>query len=388
MTEKLYLQDSYLAEVESTVRRKEFTEGHFRIYLDRTIFAPEGGGQPRDTGTINGVEVLDIIAEPEEIVHVVKCDPGEGPARLRIDFARRYEVMQQHTGQHLLSQALEKLFGIRTLSFSITGEHASIELGRGTLTTEEIERTETECQRIIFENRPVKIFESDDPSRLNLRKPSKVEGGKIRVVEIDGFDQSACGGTHVRASGEIGMVKIIRTDRVRSNIRIYYVAGSRALRDYQLKHALISRIQQQVTLPLPEIPAGIQNLIGERDQILRRIRAIQRQQIEGEILRCVELSDTLVVKELSEFETPEIKYFTANLAKRGKHVVAYSRAATPYIAIARAGGAFDLRSLTNDIFALLSGKGGGRENMLEGKPGDFSRLDDVIRLVREKLGAA
>ena len=328
--------------------------------------------------------MLDVIAEPEEIVHVVKCDPGEGPARMQIDFTRRYEVMQQHTGQHLLSQVLEKRFGIRTLSFSITGEHASIELDRGTLTAEEIERTETECQRIIFENRPVKIFESDDPSRLNLRKPSKVEG-KIRVVEIGGFDQSACGGTHVQASGEIGMVKIIRTDRVRSNVRIYYVAGSRALRDYQLKHALISRIQQQVTLPLPEIPTGIQNLIGERDHALRRIRAIQRLQIEGEILRCAELPDPLVVADLSEFETPEIKYFTANLAKRGKHVVAYSRAATPYIVIARAGGAFDLRSLANDIFALLSGKGGGRENMIEGKPGDFSRLDDVIRLVREKL---
>jgi alanyl-tRNA synthetase len=183
------------------------------------------------------------------------------------------------------------------------------------------------------------------------------------------------------------MIKIIRTDRVRSNVRIYYVAGFRALRDYQLKHALISGIQQQITLPLPEIPAGIQNLITERDQILRRIRAIQRQQIEGEIIRCVELSDTLVVKELSEFETPEIKYFAANLAKRGKHVVAYSRAATPLIVIARASGAFDLRSLTNDIFALLSGKGGGRENMIEGKPGDFSRLDDVIRLVKEKLGS-
>ena len=385
MTEKIFHQDSYLTEMEATVRKKIFQDGCFRIYLDRTIFSPEGGGQPRDTGTINGIEVLDLASEDDEIVHLLAEDPGEGPARLRIDPVHRYDIMQQHTGQHLLSQVLERLLGIRTLSFSVTGEHASIELDRSMLTADEIERTETECQRVIFENRPVRVFESDDPTRLKLRKPPKVEG-RIRVVEIDDFDQSACGGTHVRASGEIGMIKIVRTDRVRANVRIYFLAGFRGLRDYQLKHNLIAGIQQMVTLPLPEIPAGVRRLIDERDRNLRQIKNIQRQRIEEEILRHAQLSDPLVIMEFSEFAMPEIKHFAASLTRRGKHVIAYTRIQPPYIVIGRGCGDFDLRSLAKEVFPMLAGKGGGRENLIEGQPGDFARIDDVIRLTREKFG--
>jgi alanyl-tRNA synthetase len=385
MTEKIFHQDSYRTEMEATVRKKNFQEGCFRVYLDRTIFYPEGGGQPRDTGTINGIEVMDLVSEDDEIVHLLPEDPGEGPARLRIDPIRRYDIMQQHTGQHLLSQVLERLLGIRTLSFSITGEHASIELDRPMLTAEDIDRTETECQRVIFENRPVRIFESDDPTSLRLRKPPKMEG-RIRVVEIDGYDQSACGGTHVRASGEIGMVKIVRTDRVRANVRIYFLAGFRGLRDYQLKHTLITGIQQMVTLPLPEIPTGVRHLIDERDRSLRQIKNIQRQQIEGEILRHAQLPDPLVIMEMNEFAMPEIKHLASSLTQKGKHVIAYTRALPPYIVIGRGSGDFDLRSLTREVFAMLAGKGGGRENLIEGQPGDFTRIDEVIRLIRQKIG--
>lgn len=385
MTEKIFHQDAYRTELEAIVRKKEFQDGCFRIYLDRTIFSPEGGGQPRDTGTINGIEVLDLAGEDDEIVHLLPEDPGEGPVRLRIDPVHRYDIMQQHTGQHLLSQVLEKLFGIRTLSFSMTGEHASIELDRAMLTAEEIDRTETECQRIIYESRPVRIFESDDPTSLKLRKPPKVEG-RIRVVEISDYDQSACGGTHVRASGEIGMVKIIRTDRVRANVRIYFLAGFRCLRDYQLKHTLLSGIQQLVTLPLAEIPTGVRHLIDERDRCLRQIKNIQRQQIEEEILRHARLPDPLVIMESGDFAIPEIKHFAVGLTQKGKHVIAYTRAQPPYIVIGRGVGDFDLRSLAKEIFTMLAGKGGGRQNLIEGQPGDFARIDEVIRLVREKIG--
>lgn len=384
MTEKIFHQDAYRTEMEATVRKKYFQDGCFRIYLDRTIFYPEGGGQPRDTGTINGIEVMDLVNEDDEIVHLLPEDPGEGPARLRIDPVRRYNIMQQHTGQHLLSQVLERLLGIRTLSFSVTGEHASIELDRPMLTSEDIDRAETECQRVIFENRPVRIFESDDPTSLKLRKPPKVEG-RIRVVEIDDYDQSACGGTHVRASGEIGMVKIVRIDRVRANVRIYFLAGFRCLRDYQLKHNLITGIQQMITLPLPEIPTGVRRLIDERDRSLRQIKNIQRRQIEGEILRHAQLPDPLVIIELSEFAMAEIKHFAASLTQKGKHVIAYTRTLPPYIVIGRGCGDFDLRSLIQEIFAMLAGKGGGRENLIEGQPGDFTRIDEVIRLIREKI---
>jgi len=334
MTEKIYHHDSYCREITARITGKEQRDGRFRIRLERTIFCPEGGGQPADQGTINGFPVLELATEDDDIIHVLERDPGQGEACLQLDFPRRYDHMQQHTAQHLLSQVLLRLFDAPTLSFAIGPEHSSIEIGHRSLNEEEIRALEIECARLVFANLPVRIFSSADTSTLHLRKPPKVQG-IIRVVEIAGFDQSACGGTHLKSSAEIGLLKIVRTERIRSNIRLYYAAGYRALRDHQLKHQVAQHLQRVVTLPLAEIPSQVETLLKEKDELHRELKKAQRRELEKEIASEIASDSSLVVREFSGLDPAELRFFATALLKTGKHVLAYQKSPQKYIVIGR-----------------------------------------------------
>jgi len=384
MTEKIYHHDSYCREAAAAISGREARDGHFRIRLERTIFCPEGGGQPADRGTINGLPLLALECDGDDIIHVLERDPGQGDAALRLDFPRRYDHMQQHTAQHLLSQVLLRLFNAPTLSFAIGPEHASIEIGRPALDEEEIRALECECARLVFANLAVRIFASDDPSTLHLRKPSKVRG-TIRVVEITGLDQSACGGTHLKSSAEIGLLKVIKTERVRSNIRLYYAAGYRALRDYQHKHEVAQRLQRAVTQPLADIPLQVETMLREKDELRRALKKTQRRELEREVDAAGANDDPLTVREFSGLDIPEIRFFATSLLNRGRNVLAYARSPLGYVIIGRGRGTADLRRISARIFTVLGGKGGGGENLIEGRGGDFSRIGDVVELLRAAL---
>ncbi|MCX6558296.1 MAG: alanyl-tRNA editing protein, partial [Candidatus Aminicenantes bacterium] len=303
---------------------------------------------------------------------------------LQLDFPRRYDHMQQHTAQHLLSQALLNLFNAPTLSFAIGPEHSSIEIGRQVLDKEEISTLESECARLIFANLPVRVFETEDLSSLHLRKPAKRQG-KIRVVEITGLDQSACGGTHLKSSAEIGLLKIIKTERIRANIRLYYAAGYRALRDYQLKQEVTQHLQHVVTLPLAEIPAQVETLLAEKDELRRALKKIQRRDLEKEIAATAAGREPLIVREFSDLDSTAMRFFAVSLLKQGKQVLVYAQNPQKHIIIGRGQGNFDLRRISAQLFGLLGGKGGGSENLLEGRAQDFSKLSEVIALLQASL---
>jgi alanyl-tRNA synthetase len=383
MSEKTYQTDSYCREISARVTRKELRDNRFFIRLDRTIFCPAGGGQPADQGTINGLPVLELAMENDDIIHVLEQDPGQEEVCLRLDFQRRYDHMQQHTAQHLLSQVLLNLFDAPTLSFAIGPEHASIEIGRRALNGEEIRVLENECARLIFANLPVRVFASEDTAALHLRKPAQRQG-KIRVVEIAGLDQSACGGTHLQSSAEIGLLKIVKTDRVRANIRLYYLSGSRALGDYQLKHDVAQRLQRAVTQPLADIPLQVETLLKEKDELRRALKKMQRRDLEKEIAAMAAGHD-LVVREFPGIDAVELRFFVSALMKQGRQVLAYSTTPPRHIVIGRGRGAFDLRQICAAIFARLDGKGGGAANLIEGHAKDFSKIAQVIALLQTSL---
>lgn len=384
MTEKIYQSDSYCRESTAQVIGCECREQKFYVRLDRTIFCPEGGGQPADLGTINGLPLLALASENDDIIHVLDRDPGPGEARLQLDFSRRYDHMQQHTAQHLLSQVVLDLFDAQTLSFAIGPEHSSIEIGRPALGEDEIKTLELECAAAIFAALPVRVFFSEDIASLHLRKPPK-HPGRIRVVEIEGLDQSACGGTHLKNSAEIGLLKIIRSERVRANIRLYYAAGYRALRDYQLKHEVARRLQRVVTMPLAEIPEQVEAWIAEKDGLRRALKKAQRRELESEIAAAAAGADALVIRAFSGLDNDEIRFFALGLMTQGKHVLAYTQDPPQHVIIGRGRGDGDLRTICAPLFALLGGKGGGRENLLEGRGTDFSRLDEAVALLRTVL---
>jgi len=248
MTERLYYADSYLTSFEADVVGLRSVGDTVAVVLSRTAFYPTSGGQPHDTGTLDGTQVIDVRDEGDAVLHVVS-HPVDGRVRGTVDWPRRFDHMQQHTGQHILSQAALRTLGAQTRSVHFGAEDATLDLDRADLAGEETAALEDLANSVVLEDRPVHVREVDesDLPALGLRRPAKKEG-PIRIVEVEDFDRSACGGTHVRRTGEVGAIKIRRWERHRGGVRLEFLCGWRALRDYRCKHDLIAALAAAFTV--------------------------------------------------------------------------------------------------------------------------------------------
>ncbi len=245
MTERLYYLDSYLQTFDARLVSVGQVGGRPSVVLDRTVFYPTSGGQPFDTGTLGGARVLDVVErEDGAILHVVEREvevsvSGIGDSSIeivtgRIDWPRRFEHMQQHTGQHVLSAAIDQVCGVRTESFHLGAASATIDLARE-LTLAEIADAEDLANAVVWEDRPVGIrfVDAEDSSALQLRKES-ARTGTLRIVDVEGFDVSACGGTHVTRTGAIGIIAVSGWERLRGGTRLEFRCGVRALHRHRL----------------------------------------------------------------------------------------------------------------------------------------------------------
>lgn len=267
MTERLYYTDCYLRQFEGRVVDR--AEGGRRVYLDRTAFYPTSGGQPFDTGTLGEARVIDVAEEDGRIAHILDRPLEADQVAGVIDWSRRYDHMQQHTGQHLLSAVLEQLYGIPTVSFHL-GAHVSTIDVDGSLTPEQMESVEVRCAQAVSEARPVHISFEDAASELDLRR-APARPGTLRIVTIEGLDRSACGGTHLRSTAEIGPVLLGRTEKVRSTLRIEFVCGERALRRARSDHAALAAIARHLSAPAANAARLVADLIG-RNKALEKDR--------------------------------------------------------------------------------------------------------------------
>ncbi len=239
MTERLYYNDSYLTAFQANVA--DASPDRRRVYLDRTAFYPSSGGQPHDLGTIDGIGVIDVVDEDGRIAHVLEA-PFEGiQAEGRIEWPRRFDHMQQHTGQHLLSAVLLDLFGAQTVGFHMGGESSTIDIARPALEPAEVRAALERANEIVFENRPVTIAFGHSSEDLGLRKPTAREG-LVRIVSIERLDRTACGGTHVRATGEIGPIMIRKIEKMRGNVRLEFLCGMRAMRRAHADYEALAQI--------------------------------------------------------------------------------------------------------------------------------------------------
>jgi alanyl-tRNA synthetase len=254
MTERLYYDDCYLREFQAKV--VDTTDNGTRVYLDRTAFYPTSGGQPFDLGTVGGAAVRDVIDEDDRIAHVLDAPVAPGDVAARIDWERRFDHMQQHTGQHLLSAVLIELFDIPTVSFHMGAVTSTIEVAAPQIDPARMERAEERCAEIVAEARPVSISYEDSSVDLGLRKAS-ARTGTLRIVSIDRLDRSACGGTHVRSTAEIGPVLLRKLEKIRGNVRIEFVCGMRAVRRARQDFRTLSEISRLVSVPSDEAPAII-----------------------------------------------------------------------------------------------------------------------------------
>ena len=252
MTTRLYYHDTYLRAFDATIVERA-DEGR-RLYLDRSAFYPTSGGQPHDRGTLGGMDVVDVVDEDDRVAHVLAA-PYEGPASVHgvIDWARRWDHVQQHTGQHLLSGAFEALFDWPTVSVHFGDVLSTLELRTPGISPAQLRRVEEQANALVAENRAVTVtFEDAAAVAPRLRRPS-ARTGTLRIVSIEGHDTSACGGTHVRSTGEIGAILLRRAEKIRDNVRVEFLCGARAIRRARADYDALSGIAAQLSAGLDEV---------------------------------------------------------------------------------------------------------------------------------------
>ena len=279
-TERLYYDDSHLLEFDArVVNAREVEGGRRALVLDRTAFYPTGGGQPFDTGALGGARVVDCLeGGGGAVVHLVEGDaPGVGElVHGRVDWPRRLDHIQQHTGQHVLSQALVELYGAQTRSFRMTADACEIDVELPDPTDERVWRAVGRANEVVWADRPVRVHNvtAEEAARLPLRRDSAREG-ELRVVEIEGFDFSPCGGTHARRTGEVGTIVARGWERAKGMTRIEFAAGARAARDYARANKSARAAAAVLTVAREEIGRAVERLLEENKQLARRNRALE-----------------------------------------------------------------------------------------------------------------
>ncbi len=283
MTERLYYHDAYLTAFQARVVGRAEDGRH--VYLDRTAFYPTSGGQPHDTGRLGGVAVVDVVDEGERIRHVLAAPLPGGPVAGEVDWARRFDHMQQHTGQHLLSAVIEDLYGFRTVSVHFGQDASTLDLDASSIAPEQVAAAEIRANAVVTEDRPVSIAFEDAAAAAGLRKPSD-RTGPLRVVTIRDLDRSACGGTHVRATGEIGAILIRKVERVRKAVRLEFLCGTRAVRRARADHELLARLAEQYSAAPDELPALVE---AQRTELKEAVAARRDAEAQLDRYRAAEL---------------------------------------------------------------------------------------------------
>ena len=395
MTERLYYHDAALTEFDASVLQVVTApDGRPAVVLDRTAFYPTSGGQPFDTGTIGSARVADVIDQDDgTILHVVEGRLDPGPVHGRIDRDRRFDHMQQHTGQHVLSAAFDRVLGVRTVSFHLGADTSTIDLAREVLASD-VERAEEAANEVVWSDRPVTVSFADAESaaRLPLRKESARQG-VLRLIEVADFDVSACGGTHVSRTGAIGIIALGTTERVRGGSRIEFVCGGRALRSHRRLRDVVAASIKALSVAPAELPAGIERLQGEIKDLRRASRDFQSRLAKHEAGTLASLAEPvaagrLAVAALEGWDAAGLKQVATALAARPGHVALLLSAPAPAsLVVARSADvSLDAAALLKGMVARFGGKGGGRPDLaqgggLEGSTGDM--LDHARALVSQ-----
>jgi alanyl-tRNA synthetase len=394
MTERLYFTNSYLTEFESQVLSCTPAGDRFEATLDATAFYPTGGGQPNDVGTLGGRAVLDVIDRDEAaIVHVVDgpLDPG---ARVRgiVDWTRRFDHMQQHSGQHMLSAAFDSLHKARTESFHLGSAIATIDLNR-VVSPAEIAAAEDEVNRIVWLDREVrlKFTTAEEAAALPMRKETGREG-VLRLIEVDGFDLSACGGTHVARTGVVGIIAVTGWEKFKGGTRVEFVCGGRALNRLREWRDVFAGTSRVLSVLPSGLTAAIERLQTDNKSQAKTIREMQDQLAIHEAAKMVAAGErtsdgrVLVVQALDGWDANGLKT-AANAAasSAGVCVAVFSTSSPALVVVARASDAkTDASAVVKTLIARFGGKGGGKPEMAQGG-GLVGDVAEMVSAARELL---
>ena len=386
MTQRLYYLDSHLRNFEaSVVERAE--EGR-RIYLDRTAFYPTSGGQLHDTGRLEGIEVAEVVDEGERVAHLLVEPLVSGPTvRGELNWPRRLDHMQQHTGQHLLSAVLADLWDYPTTSVHLGELTSTLDLDTSQLTSEQVVQAEMRANEVIAENRPVTVTFEDASSATGLRKPSS-RSGAIRIVSIEGLDRSACGGTHVTATGAIGALLVRKVERVRKGVRLEFLCGLRAIGRSRLEFNVLSNLATELSSSFDELPRVVANQRADVKALSASKRALEADlsRYRAQELYASAQPDPAGVRRatvrLADGGLDELRGLALAFAGFPRAVFIGAIDAPPSVLLSAApDSGIDAASVLKETVSIAGGRGGGSSTMAQGVLPGKAQLEHVLSVL-------
>lgn len=400
--ERLYYTDAYQRTF--TARVTAITPGDgagrgARVVLDRTAFYPTSGGQPHDIGTLAGAPVVDVIDEEDRVVHILALSAALGGMAVgaevqgALDWDRRFDHMQQHTGQHVVSAEFVRVLGAETVSVHL-GDTSTLDLAIATLGPEEARRVEEAANRAVFENRrvTVRFIDAGEAESMGLRRPPH-RTGMLRVVEVEGCDRSACGGTHVRTTAEVGPILLRRWERTRERIRVEFLCGWRAVRDYWGKHGLVSAWSTRLGVGERELGAALDRLAThaqERDRAFLEARKRLVSYEAAEHLAATSGPDPRIVRlDVRGREPDEVRMLLRVLTSQARCVVLAGDGDTGRLYFSRSSGeGLDMAALLGRVCAAEGGRGGGSPEFAQGAVPPGQGVARALSLAEHEVGRA
>jgi alanyl-tRNA synthetase len=388
MTRRRYYEDAYRTSFDAEVLETADINGQPGLVLEETYFYPSSGGQPHDMGWIDESKVVDVVSRHEDaaIVHILDKPVAAGRAKAEIDWKRRFDHMQQHSGQHILSQSYLRVLGAKTVSFHMGDDTSTIDVEIQQLNQDGADAVELLANETIWENRTIdsRMVTRDEAMKYPMRKQPPTDSEELRLVVITDFDVSACGGTHVSRTGEIGMIKIIGWERRRGSIRAEFVCGSRALRDFGKKNNVIRNLSALYTTGYWELEKSIRRQIDEVSEQRRETKRLQKRLLNFEVAAILREVDDAgaegsLTKVFTEKSPKELRIIANQLIETRALVVLLASVAnrTSLVFAKSDEMTGSMNTLIEHAFTLLgSGSGGGSDSYAQGSS-EVVDIDEV-----------
>lgn len=368
MIEKLYYNNPYMKEWEAQVLEIVERDGKLLVLLDKTAFYPEGGGQPADKGFIENTEVVHVLEEDKDIYHVVNKRPEKAIVSCKLNFNRRFDLMQQHTGQHLLSSVFYDKYKGETSSFHLGEDYVSVDISLPDITEKIIKEVEEIVNNLIYNNFQVKTYMIDKEQLVNLplRKFPKVDED-IRIVEIDKIDYSPCCGTHLRSLGELGIVKIIKTEKYKGITRVYFKCGKRAFDDFRLKQDIVANASKMLAVDLESLQDKIKANVEELKNNQKEIKELKESLYVYEARDILKYAQSkVIIKSFQDKNFEDIQNIGRVILQAGEYVTILSSLKDKKLWFAHSGS-FDIHCgrIFKEHLHKYDGRGGGGDKQAQ-----------------------
>lgn len=383
MTEKLFYNDVRKAEFEATVISCVKNKDRYEVVLDGTYFYPEGGGQPADHGKIDDANVFDVYDKDNEVVHYCDKEVECGKkVKAWVDMERRHRLMQQHSGEHIVSGLIHKHFGYDNVGFHMGSDCITIDFN-GPLTSDDLKLVEKEANEAIYRNFDTNIFypSPEELEKLEYRSKKALEGD-VRIVNFKDCDTCACCGLHVVKSGEIGIIKITGSQNYKGGTRVTMLAGKQAREDYAVKDSIVHGISNLLSAKPYETKEAVERLMKERNEIKEQLVAAKKQIFELK-RDSVKDDETCAVFFEENMEPLELRLFTEMLLEKVPSAAVFSGNDEEGYKYAVGSTKTDMSAFIKEANKALGGRGGGRGNIMQGA--FTASRDETERYIRNGL---